>query len=116
MEDCKETTYSRNNKVSRPTTTSKISPSGASTVATTTDNVVGAMNAFQLMAAKITTAPSTIRMSNVRKYIQTSLHWTSFVRRLESARCKALRVSCPIVFCVTEAKGKPTVWHRFTRR
>src|SRR5262249_11630792 len=92
MEDCKYTTYSKNNKVSRPRTTSKISPSGASTVATTSDNVVGAMNAFQLMAAKIATAPSTIRMDNVRKYIQTSLHGPASLRSAES---KASRVLLP---------------------
>src|SRR5262245_35921132 len=38
------------------------------------------MNAFQLMAAKMATAPSTTMINNVRKYIQTSLHGPASLR------------------------------------
>src|SRR3989304_1536798 len=59
----------RNSSVNSPTIPSRTSPSGASTVAKTTDRLNGVTKAVQLIAANSISVPNTNRINNVRRYI-----------------------------------------------
>ena len=64
---CKYTRKTRNNTVRIAASPSMIKPSGACTVANTSDKLVGVVNAPQLTAANTALAPKTSSNSNVRK-------------------------------------------------